>query len=416
MNQPYYIRVINAAGRLLQDAGVAPATLCEETLLRRARRRAGCEDFGDQQFREPLQRLLAASDATARLSSVGRLALGRYLVDLLVNRLLVQRDRDRFADIRVQRIEAPIFITGLPRTGTTLLHGLIAQDPSVRAPLAWEVMLPSPPPARATFEVDERIIAARRRLCWVHRLAPGFRRIHPLGARLPQECIAITAHAFASIQFHTTHAVASYQDWLESSDQGHAYRWHRRFLQHLQWRCPGERWVLKAPGHLFALEALLDSYPDACVVHAHRDPLAVAASIASHGVTLRRAFSDRVAAEAVAADWSRRWAAALARALAVRDAGRIPATRVLDLHYAEIVRDPLAAVARIYHSFGMTLSESAELRMRRFLAENPQDQHGRHVYSLEEFGLERSCVEARFGDYRRRFGITAEKWRPDAPE
>ena len=148
------------------------------------------------------------------------------------------------------------------------------------------------------------------RLAWANRLAPQFRKIHPIAHDLPQECIAITAQVFMSIQFHTTHDVPSYEDWFERESQQLAYAFHRRLLQHLQARQPGKRWVLKAPGHLLALDALLAQYPDARIIQTHRDPLRVMASMASHATVLRQAFSDRARPNEIAADWSDRWARA----------------------------------------------------------------------------------------------------------
>jgi hypothetical protein len=163
-------------------------------------------------------------------------------------------------------IYQPIFVTGLPRSGTTLLHNLLAQDPAIRVPLAWEVMLPVPAPERAGYETDARIARVERMLRWFSRLAPEFKTIHPLGARLPQECVALTSYAFRSSQFHITYHVPTYQVWLLHQTQGD-YTFHRTFLQYLQWRCPAQRWALKAPAHLFELDALRKTYPDAYIVH-----------------------------------------------------------------------------------------------------------------------------------------------------
>jgi hypothetical protein len=373
--------------------------------VREAQRRTRLEDFGAEPFAEPLERLARATEDEARLTLTGRIAVRTYLLDLLVNRLHMERDRRGDPRIAQQRISRPVFILGLPRTGTTLLHNLIAQDDSVRVPMTWEVMYPSPPP-RADA-ADERVARAERALRWVDRLAPDFKRIHALGAMLPQECIAITTHAFASIQFHTTQRVPGYEDWLEASHPEGAYRCHRAFLQHLQRHGGERRWVLKAPGHLFGLEALLAVYPDACLVQTHRDPLKVIASIASHGVVLRAAFSDAVDPGEVAHDWSVRWANALERTLCTRDALCSPG-RFLDLHYAQILREPIAAVRAIYAHADMELHAAAEARMRAFLVANPQERHGVHRYKLAQFGLDRDAEERRYAVYCRRFALEPE--------
>jgi hypothetical protein len=405
---PLYVRALNtAAAPLARGMRLRSLSLEPDDLIEAARARTGLEDFGEGELHEPLARLARSTEDEARLTVTGRIAVRTYLVDLLANRLRMQRDRETDPAIASGGVERPVFILGLPRTGTTLLHNLIAQDASVRVPFTWEVMHPSPPPMPGAVR-DHRIARTARALRWVDRLAPDFKRIHPYDALLPQECIAITTHAFASIQFHTTQHVPAYQDWLERTRPVEAYRCHRRFLQHLQRHDGGRRWVLKAPGHLFALDALLAVYPDACIVQTHRDPLRVVASIASHALVLRSAFSDDVDANAVARDWSMRWAGALAHGLRVRDADARATGRWLDLHYAEVLRDPVAAVAKVYAHAGLELRPAARAAMETFLAANPQSRHGTHRYTLGQFGLDRDEERARFASYCARFGIAEE--------
>jgi hypothetical protein len=411
---PFYARALNVAGTGLQRTGLlAGLAIDADVLVRAARARARLDDFGAAPLAEPFERLARATEEESRLTLTGRIAIRSYLIDLLVNRLQLQRDRTKDPRIAAEPITRPVFILGLPRTGTTLLHNLIAQDDAVRVPLTWEVMYPSPPP-RAVEVDDTRIARCTRALRWLDRLAPDFKRVHPVGALLPQECIAITTHAFASIQFHTTQRVPAYEDWLEQAPMEGAYLCHREFLQQLQRHGGGRRWVLKAPGHLFALDALLAVYPDACLVQTHRDPLRIVGSIASHGVVLRAAFSDAVDPGEVARDWSARWAAALARALRMRDASAAHG-RFLDLRYDEIVRDPIAAVRAIYAHADLELRPEAEQRMRVFMAANPQDRHGPHRYTLEQYGLDRDQEASRYAGYCARFGIEREPVRPLRP-
>ena len=403
---PFYARALNAAGDRLQRGGwLSSLELDAHALMRAARSRARLDDFGAGELVDPLTRLARATEDEARLTLTGRIAVRRYLVDLLVNRLHIEHERTGDAADEPRPVERPLFILGLPRTGTTLLHNLIAQDPGLRTPFTWEVMFPSP---AARGDADVRIERTERALRWVDRLAPGFKRIHPVGAELPQECIAITTHAFASIQFHTTQRVPSYQDWLESASMTDAYRYHRAFLQCLQRHDARRRWVLKAPGHLFALDALLDVYPDAVIVQTHRDPLRVVGSIASHGVVLRAAFSNDVDPHEVACDWSARWAQALTRALRARDADPQAPRRFLDLRYEDIVRDPIAAVGAVYAHADHELTAETERHMRAFLAANPQDRHGTHRYTLQQFGLDAETEAQRYASYCSRFGITPE--------
>jgi hypothetical protein len=228
-----------------------------------------------------------------------------------------------------------------------------------------------------------------------------------MGARLPQECVALTAHDFATMIFHTTHDVPSYQAWLEGADLRWVYASHRRQLQYLQWRCPAERWVLKSPGHLWALDALLAVYPDARIVQTHRDPLTVVASLTSLITLLRSLATDRIDPVAIGADWTRRLADGLERATAVRERACAPG-QVLDVHFRDLVGHEIETVRRIYVHFDMELTPEAERRMRRFLADNPRDKHGRHRYTLAAAGLDPGTERQRYRAYRERFGIPSE--------
>ena len=395
------VRGLNLGGRTLRRLGVEPPTLDADSLHRAAYRRAARSSYGSWDFAEPLERLLKSYRDEAALTTLGRITARELIVSLLDNLLRMEAERIANPSIEQQRIAAPVFIIGLPRTGTTHLHGLISEDPANRAPLTWEVMYPAA--SRSAADVERARSQAGTRLGWADRLAPEFMRIHPIAADLPQECIAITAQAFMSIQFHTTHDVPSYQNWLEDASQRLGFDFHHRFLQHLQAKSPGARWVLKAPGHLFALEGLLERYPDARIVHTHRDPLRVMASMASHATVLRRAFSDDADPIKIAADWADRWARALDKFLAVRD--RAPPSQFLDVNFESIESDPLGTVERVYDFLGWPLTNAARTSMQNFLAANPKNKHGVHSYTLEQFGLSRTAETIRFRNYCERFGI-----------
>lgn len=398
-------RAIRSGGRMIERTGLPLVRLDDELFLEEARQRTGLDDFGDPGFRVPLRRLIADYESEAKLSVLGRIAARQDTIRLLANRLRMEWFRARHPALGASAVRGPLFVTGLPRTGTTLLHGLLAQDPGHRAPLSWEMMFPAPPPERLHHGHDPRIAAAERQLRWFHRLNPYFRRIHELGARLPEECLIIHSHSFLSFQFQTSHDVPRYQAWLETQDLQPSYAMHRRFLQHLQWRWRGERWVLKAPAHLFGIRALLQVYPDAGVIFTHRDPLEVVGSLASLTYGLRSTFTDESDPARVGPEMTRRWADGLGRALAAREEGLVPAGRFFDVRYEELVRDPIATVRRIYAHYGLAFSPMTEQRMRRFLAAHPKDKHGRHRYTLAEFGLDRDEEAARYRAYRDRFDL-----------
>jgi len=396
------VRAINRGGDLL---GLRSLTAIDEQGLLDAAGRGAAADFGDEAFREPLRILIDSLRTEAHLNFLGRLATRHDLIRLLANRLRMEGDRIRNPGIPEQEIRRPIIITGLPRTGTTLLHSLLALDPANRVPLTWETMYPSPPPEAASYRTDPRIRLVDGQIRWFHRMVKGFNRIHPVGARLPEECLVIFSHSFRSYQFETTHRLPSYLDWLETQDLRPAYEVHRRFLQHLQWRFRGERWVLKAPAHMFGFEALFSVYPDACVIMTHRDPIEVAASNASLTTTLRSAFSDEVDPLEVGPECSRRWAAAVGRALRSRDRGCAAAERFLDLYYADLMQDPAGSVRRVYARFDLPFPREIEERIREFTRRNPKDRFGKHQYRLEEFGLDRREEEKLYGAYRQRFHL-----------
>jgi sulfotransferase family protein len=414
------VRGLNLGGRTLRRLGVESPSLDADSLHRAAYRRASSTDYGQWDFAEPLERLLKSYRDEAALTTLGRITVRELIVSLLDNLLRMEAERAANSEIERQRIVAPVFIIGLPRTGTTHLHGLISEDRANRAPATWEVMYPAA--SRSSDDVARARSQADTRLGWADRLAPEFMSIHPIAADLPQECIAITAQAFMSIQFHTTHDVPSYQDWFENASQRLAFDFHHRFLQHQQAKSttamdggsagnagrnfrPGTRWVLKAPGHLFALAGLLERYPDARIIHTHRDPLRVMASMASHATVLRRAFSDNADPRKIAADWADRWARALEKFLAVRD--RAPAAQFLDVNFESIESDPLGTVERVYDFLGWPLTNEARTTMQNFLAANPKNKHGVHRYTLEQFGLNRDAQMLRFRNYCERFGIPA---------
>src|SRR5262249_18354272 len=324
-------------------------------------------------------------------------------VSHLANRLWLERDRRRYPHIGAQAIEAPVVITGLPRSGSTLLHTLLAQDPGNRVPQTWEMLTPSPPPERATYDGDPRIAITERHLRWFQRLVPEFKTIHPVGARLPDECVVILSHSFLSSQFCSMYVVPSYQRWVRSQDLLPAYALHRRFLQQLQWRCRGQRWVLKAPAHLPALRELCTVYPDVGVIMTHREPLEVLPSEASLHTVLRQTFSDAVDPTVVGREITELIAEDIDAGLQARDDGCAPPEQFVDVRYRELVADPIGVVRTIYARFDIPLTTTAETRMRRWLADTPKDKHGVHAYSLAQFGLTPEEERDRYRRYRERF-------------
>ncbi len=371
-------------------------------------RTGGLQDFGDRQFLEPLAILLRSLEQEAHLTAIGRMIARERVLGHLVNRLLFVRDRAQYPAIAQEKIVQPVFIIGLPRTGTTILHDILAQDLANRVPMTWECMFPSPPPQRASFETDARIARCEAVLAPVDAAMPGFRAMHPMGARLSQECVTLMADSFCSPLFHNQFRVPAYQDWMDHADAGPAYAFHFRQLQHFQWHCPGERWVLKTGGHMWGLEYLLQVYPDARIVFTHRDPVKSMTSYASLTTLVRSMSSLRVDGPEIARDWTPRLLHAVNHALEVRNSGHYPRARFYDMYFSDFIFDQFREVQRIYAALGLEMTAQAAARMRAFVDDNPPGKHGVHAYTAAQYGIDPAAVRRDFAGYIERFHLAPE--------
>ena len=378
-------------------------------LVSQARDSTGLDDFGEDSWREGLERLVAALREEAVLNAIGVQVAAGEIRTYLANRLRVTEWHRSHRELGAADVTPPIVIIGQGRTGTTILHDLLAQDPAHRVPLTWEVDRPLPPPETATYDSDPRIAEVQTQLDLTELVIPGFKRMHPIGARLAQECVRITAADFRSMIFPTQYRVPSYARWLlYEADMAPAYRWHRRFLEVLQSRHRCERWVLKSPGHLWCLGALLAEYPNAVLVQTHRDPLRIVASIASLLATLRRLATDATSIAEGGAEFADYLLDGLDRSVTAREDGTVPAKRVIDVQFQAFLADPFACVREIYARLGLELTREVEARMRAFLAENPQDKHGGHRYSLAETGLDAEKLREGARRYQEYFAVPSE--------
>lgn len=378
-------------------------------LAQTARDQSGLDDFGEDTWREGLDRLLAALDAEAELSELGRAVVEGEVVTYLTSRLGVVAERSRLPEIASAPIVAPIVIVGQGRTGTSILHDLLAQDPGHRVPRTWEVDRPCPPPQTATYASDPRIAEVDATLDGVDHVLPGFRAMHPMGAELAQECVRITALDFRSMIFPTQYHVPSYARWLlHEAAMVPAYRWHRVFLQHLQSQHPAPRWVLKSPGHIWSLGALLAEYPDALLVQTHRDPLRIVASIGSLVARLRSLASDDTSIPVAAREFADYILDGLDRSITARENGTVSADRVVDVQFGAFMADPFATIHSVYERLGFALSTEAEAAMRKFLAAHPQDKYGGHRYTFAATGLDEVELRARSRRYQDYFDVPSE--------
>src|SRR5581483_5084115 len=374
----------------------------------------GLSDFGPPTFREGLDRVVTGIREESRLNAAGEATAPEILVSYLVNRLHVVDWQRRYPEITEAPVVPPVVMIGMGRTGTTILHDLLGQDPGTRVPLTWEVEQPSPPPETATYETDPRIAEVQARIEAGDALHPEFKTMHPTGARLAQECIRFTGCEFASGIFLSQFSMPGYFDWLiHDADMAPTYGWHRRFLQLLQWRHPAgpggaSRWVLKSGAHLWALPALVAEYPDALFIQTHRDPLRVIPSLSSLFATVHRLFSDEVTIPRTAAEWAGPIVEGLDRSVDARESGLIPPSRVVDVQFQEFVADPFGVIRAIYDHWGAELTADAEARMRAFLGDNARDKHGSHRYAWDDTGLDEGEWRERCARYTAHFDVPAD--------
>lgn len=395
--QAAYIRLTNRVGRLLADAGFSKPGLDAGRLISAATRRTGLEDLGDQSFLDGLERLTRELESRGKLSQVGRMAAYFNLVENLCVRLQLIDYRARHPDIAKEHIRQPLVITGLPRTGTTILFELIAQDPAMRSPASWEVAKPVPPARHETYQSDRRIRSVDRFMAMAEKLSPGFKAVHAIGARLPQECVYLFASHFVSEQFGYMFDIPDYRDWALQQDMTATYRWHADFLRHMQSEYRGERWVLKTPSHLAYLDFLLAQYPDAAIVWTHRRPLDALASFSSLTCRLQGAFSDDVDRKAVAAHEFSHSARILETGMEQRQ--RQQQAQFFDVGFEAICSNPIKVISDLYDHFGFAFSQEAEKRMQEYLKRHPRNLYGEHRYSAAEFGLNETREATLFSGY-----------------
>jgi hypothetical protein len=394
----------------MTDAATA-ADLSEEGLLAKAREQTGLSDFGDDAFRAGLRVLIETYDR-AGLSAGGRRRTRRRLLQLLGTRLRLEASFARHPEVRDRAITGPMYLTGLPRTGTSALFNLLGRDPAARPLLTWEGMCPDPldPAVLKKFGIelgpdapDPRIEAVRAGIERDRQRNPDFDKIHVARADGPEECVLLLAYTFCDVQMGIEPLLPPYDEWFQAQDLRSSYTYYADLLRLLDWQRPGERWLLKSPAHLWAIDVLLEMFPDACILQTHRDPLEILPSYCSMIASLmeiREVVDPKQLGPAVLEFLARM----LERGLAARD--RSAPERFVDVDYRDFVSAPLETAERIYQAFGLELGPDTRAVMERHLSENPQNRHGAHRYSLEEYGLSAEAVRDRLAEYIERFGLS----------
>ncbi len=396
-------RCSKLAGRLSEGAWrLDSAQLCA-----RARRKTGLNDFGAPSVEPALSILANSLETEADLHPLGRLLIRIHLLGILAARLkFAARHEARLQDATSSPALAPIFITGMPRSGSTFLHELLVQDSRLRAPRVWEVMSPAEAATADRGWRDLRVWRAAFCLWWFRRLAPKADAVYPMRARTPHECVAIQSYTLLSEEFVSTCNVPSYERFLRNADLRPAYAWQKRFLQVLQAGKPEKRWILKSPDHVRGLEALFAEYPDALVVQTHRNPLDSLRSSIQLTEVLHRLYGRPRSRDQLARREAENLSSNMDRLIQFRDRHPELASRFIDVNYSELTEDPLRVVRRIYRHFEMPLSDEAVAQMQ-WLARSRSAYKGRQTApTLAEVGLNPRAQLRLFGDYCRRFGIS----------
>ncbi len=363
--------------------------------------RTGVDDFGDDTWREGLEVLVEALDTEAALNDMGVAALTDQIVTFLVNRLEIERWYADHPEIDEQQIVAPLFGLGLPRTGSTALGYLLAQDPARRSLRVWEAGTPCPPPDSATEHDDPRIAVSQAGIGFTNEMFPGFAGMIPTEADGPQECLLLLGLDFRSQIFEGMAHVPSYSDWLLGCDMTPAYRYHRRALKLLQWRCGPTAWSLRSPAHMHSITALHEVYPDARFVMTHRNVGAVLPSVCALYDTFSSVLSDKPDPLGIGEVALHVWRTSLERLLAFR--ATHDESRFHDLLFEDVQSDPVGSVARFYDELGEPISDVARERMQGWWDASQAARPPSHKPDVTKYGLDPSVIDEQFDFYHQRF-------------
>ena len=365
----------------------------------------GLSDFGDPSFRPALDRLLQSVREESRMTPAGQALFAARVVDSLVNRLMLEDYCARHPEILAERIERPVVIVGLPRTGTTMLHRVLARDPRFYTSAWWEVRFPSPLSSEDLAQPTRRIEMAKAEVKAMVDAVPELLAMHPLDAELPDEEVILMEHAFMSA-YDSYGNVAGYMQWLWQQDQTPAYAYLKKQLQFLQWQkrqrgITAERWLLKAPHHTHLMPILFKVFPDAKVIQTHRDPLQTIPSMGSFAHTLWHLFSDQADPKEAGRQWSAKFARGMRNAMSFRDT--MPSDRFMDVWYLDAVARPTSVVEQVYPFLGMTLDDGTRQAMNDWIGQSSREKRPSHEYSAQELGLSEQQLLSDFASYRERY-------------
>tara|TARA_B110000503_G_scaffold32105_2_gene52171 strand:+ start:68017 stop:69183 length:1167 start_codon:yes stop_codon:yes gene_type:complete len=372
-------------------------------LIAEAKAQTGFEDFGDVPFREGLEALLETFDRNVQ-DPEGRKRCRDRAVMLLATRLKCENAFKTIPEIAEQDIKAPIFVTGLPRSGTSALLNLLVAAPDNRGLLQWEVQFPDPWPDSKPGQEDPRYPYLVKALEQTRN--SEFAKIHYIDADTPEECVLLHAFSFDGVQLGFEIMLEPYNSWVLARDLEPMYAYQKRLMQMLNWRNPGTQWMLKAPAHMWGINAILKVFPDARFIWCHRDPVSVVPSINSMNKVVMGMYAgdlshlDSAEIGRSVMEW---YAMSLEHGLAQRETW--PPELFVDCSQREFVDQPMAMVEKIYRVFDLPLSDESRAAMQAHVDANPKGKHGKHEYNLAEYGLTKEMIEARFAFY-----TSDERW------
>jgi len=364
-------------------------------LLAASRDKTGLSDFGDDWFVEPLGVLTKALAEEARLSEMGLALTKQRFTALLADRLRLRELQSKNPAIAEEEVTVAAEICGLPRTGSTLLHRLLASSPHVTTTLSWETSYLLPFPGEGPG-AEQRKQRAQDRFAMFLEMSPDFGDIHTIEWDGPEEDVIVLDRTFTSMSFDSFYQVPTYGSWLREFDQAPAYRELKEWLQVLQWQNPDRKglpWMLKSPHHLTAVDTVLDTFPGCKIVMTHRSPTKAVPSYASMVCAISGQYSDDIDPIAIGRYWRDRFVTTLSEFKDVRD--RRP-ERFVDVQFKDMLADPVGEAARVTAALGLPVDRD---ELEAYMARNKAEGHGSHTYTAEDFGLSDAELEQDFAFY-----------------
>jgi sulfotransferase family protein len=370
-----------------------------------ARAATGLDDFGSSYYREGLARTVAGLNTEADLNELGQVIQHATISNALIQRLRIEETYRQHPEIDDEHIEGPVVVIGLPRTGTTALSQLVANDPQFRSLRMWESQACTPPPESATEHSDPRIAQAAEGIAMIDGMFPEFKTMMSSEPEAATECQDLMGMSFRTYHFDGVVRVPSYVEWLLRCDMRETYAYHKRVLKLLQWHCKPNLWHLRTPVHMFALDAFVEEYPGAKFLWSHRDPAKVLGSVCSLIQYVRSWSSDRHDPAELGAEQLAWWTLGMKRAMDFRK--KFGDDRFVDVSFADLQRDSVNTVAKSYEQLGLTFCDAARAKVQRWADDHEPGHRGAHHYELGEFGLTSEQVREAFGDYLSTYDATA---------